>query len=138
MTSVDAAEARPFVDLLTARGFVPDLGHLTYCTNIHPGATWPEVHAALATLPIGIRRPVVRQRADDFDLLILDIGLPGMDGYEVARRLRTEECCKVSLIIAVSGYGQPEDVFLQGGSRPFCRLHIHRLARPGPPTKRRF
>lgn len=29
VTSVDAAEARPFVDVLTARGFVPDLGHLT-------------------------------------------------------------------------------------------------------------
>jgi sugar phosphate isomerase/epimerase len=25
----------------------PDLGHLTYCTNIHPGETWPEVAASL-------------------------------------------------------------------------------------------
>jgi PAS domain S-box-containing protein len=44
------------------------------------------------------------------DIILLDIGLPGMDGYEVVRRLRTEECCKDALIIAVSGYGQPEDL----------------------------
>ena len=42
--------------------------------------------------------------------MLLDIGLPGMDGYEVAKQLRTEACCKDALIIAVSGYGQPEDL----------------------------
>ena len=41
--------------------------------------------------------------------VLLDIGLPGMDGYQVARRLRHHECCKNSVIIAVSGYGQDED-----------------------------
>ena len=39
------------------------------------------------------------------EVVLLDIGLPGMDGYEVARRLRREEGCTDSLIIAVSGYG---------------------------------
>jgi CheY-like chemotaxis protein/anti-sigma regulatory factor (Ser/Thr protein kinase) len=43
------------------------------------------------------------------DFVLLDIGLPGMDGYEVASRLRREECCKDTVIIAVSGYGQDED-----------------------------
>ena len=32
-----------------------------------------------------------------------------MDGYEVASRLRQEECCKDAVIVAVSGYGQDED-----------------------------
>jgi PAS domain S-box-containing protein len=43
------------------------------------------------------------------DVILLDIGLPGMDGYEVARRLRREEFGKGVRIIAVSGYGQDED-----------------------------
>ena len=41
-------------------------------------------------------------------VVLLDIGLPGMDGYEVAARLRREECCKDAIIIAVSGYGDEE------------------------------
>ncbi|WP_051946240.1 ATP-binding protein [Verrucomicrobium sp. BvORR106] len=41
--------------------------------------------------------------------VVLDIGLPGMDGYEVARRMRDFEGCRHALIIAVTGYGQEED-----------------------------
>lgn len=48
-------------------------------------------------------------RAHHPEIVLLDIGLPGMDGYEVVKRLRMEECCKDSLIIAASGYGQDED-----------------------------
>lgn len=43
------------------------------------------------------------------DFLLLDIGLPGMDGYQVASKLREDEHCKGCTIIAVSGYGQEED-----------------------------
>jgi CheY-like chemotaxis protein len=43
------------------------------------------------------------------EIILLDIGLPGMDGYQVAKQLRREECCNNSLIIAASGYGQEED-----------------------------
>ena len=37
------------------------------------------------------------------------MGLPGLDGYEVARRLREDRDPKRPLLVAVSGYGQPED-----------------------------
>jgi CheY-like chemotaxis protein len=43
------------------------------------------------------------------DFVILDIGLPGMDGYEVATALRAEELLKDVVIIAVSGYGREQD-----------------------------
>jgi PAS domain S-box-containing protein len=42
-------------------------------------------------------------------VVILDIGLPGMNGYEVARYLRQESVETHMLIIALSGYGQKTD-----------------------------
>jgi len=48
-------------------------------------------------------------RAQRFDYILLDIGLPGLSGYEVASELRKEGCCKESVIIALTGYGQEED-----------------------------
>jgi PAS domain S-box-containing protein len=49
--------------------------------------------------------------ARDFrpEFVLLDIGLPGMDGYEVAVRMRLEDSCKNAVIVAVSGYGQDDD-----------------------------
>jgi CheY-like chemotaxis protein len=41
------------------------------------------------------------------EFVLLDIGLPNMDGYEVARRLRASGA--VARIIALTGYGQVED-----------------------------
>jgi CheY-like chemotaxis protein len=43
------------------------------------------------------------------DAVLLDIGLPRMDGYEVARRLRAQLGLKEVLLVAVTGYGQEED-----------------------------
>jgi signal transduction histidine kinase/CheY-like chemotaxis protein len=43
------------------------------------------------------------------EVVLLDIGMPGMDGYAVARELRTREGTKSTIIIALTGYGQPED-----------------------------
>src|ERR1700733_9713706 len=44
------------------------------------------------------------------DIAILDVGLPGMDGYELARRLRFIAGIRAALLlIAVTGYGQQEN-----------------------------
>ena len=46
--------------------------------------------------------------ADPPDAVIVDIGLPGLDGYEVGRRLREALGARTRLV-ALTGYGQPED-----------------------------
>jgi CheY-like chemotaxis protein len=48
--------------------------------------------------------------AEDFkpDVVLLDIGLPGMNGFEVAHRLRTQPECSDALLIALTGYGEAE------------------------------
>lgn len=43
------------------------------------------------------------------EIVLLDIGLPGMDGYEIARRLRCQPETKKVLLAAVTGYGGEED-----------------------------
>jgi DNA-binding response OmpR family regulator len=40
---------------------------------------------------------------------LLDIGLPNMDGYEIARRLRAEAGLESTTLIAVTAYGAEED-----------------------------
>jgi CheY-like chemotaxis protein len=50
--------------------------------------------------------------ADEFrpDVILLDIGMPGMNGYEVARQLRAQQAFAETLLVAVTGYGRASDV----------------------------
>jgi CheY-like chemotaxis protein len=44
------------------------------------------------------------------DIIILDIGLPGIDGYEAARRIRAQENKdRAAVLIALTGWGQEDD-----------------------------
>jgi PAS domain S-box-containing protein len=62
-----------------------------------------------------VRRTYDGRRAIDVCLsyrpqvIFLDIGLPGMDGYEVAARLREKPETARTVLVAVTGYGQEED-----------------------------
>jgi signal transduction histidine kinase/ActR/RegA family two-component response regulator len=52
---------------------------------------------------------LAKAREQTPEVIVLDIGLPGMDGFEVVKLLRQETSCAGAIIIAVTGYGQPED-----------------------------
>jgi CheY-like chemotaxis protein len=43
------------------------------------------------------------------DIAFVDVGLPGMDGYEVARQIRSAEGGERMRLVAMTGYGRPED-----------------------------
>ena len=43
------------------------------------------------------------------DVILLDIGLPVMDGYEVARRCREQKDLDRTMLVAMTGYGKEED-----------------------------
>ena len=63
-----------------------------------------EVHIALDG-------PSALDLAEEFEpnAALLDIGMPGLNGYEVARELRSRRNGHGLLLIAATGYGQPED-----------------------------
>jgi two-component system CheB/CheR fusion protein len=55
--------------------------------------------------------PTALELAKEFrpEVVLLDIGLPGMDGWEVARRLRAECRAQPPFLVALTGYGRAED-----------------------------
>ena len=55
--------------------------------------------------------PTAVQAALDYrpDVVVLDIGLPGLNGYEVAERIRQDPILKNVVLVALTGYGQDSD-----------------------------
>ena len=56
------------------------------------------------------------------DVVLLDLGLPGMHGIEVAECIVAKSGGKTPLLIAVSGYGRPED--RERSRRAGCEHHL--------------
>jgi CheY-like chemotaxis protein len=52
---------------------------------------------------------LARGGAEGFDVFLLDIGLPGMSGVELARRLRKLPGNEGAVLMAITGYGQQSD-----------------------------
>jgi CheY-like chemotaxis protein len=71
-------------------------------------------------------------RASTFrpDVVLLDIGMPSMDGFETCRRLRAESFGQDAYVVAVTGWGQEEDRrrALSGG----FNAHLTKPADPRP------
>jgi PAS domain S-box-containing protein len=73
------------------------------------------------------------------DVVVLDIGLPGMDGYEVARRISANPQNSRCRLIALTGYGQPNDRqralaagFDEHLVKPVDFSHLRQILAPAP------
>jgi PAS domain S-box-containing protein len=71
---------------------------------------------------------VEKARARPPDVLLCDIGLPGLSGYQVARLLRSDRRFDGVRLVAVSGYAQPED-----RQRALEAGFVEHLAKPAEP-----
>jgi len=83
----------------------------------HHVATASEGHEALEL--------ATRERPD---VILLDIGLPGMNGYEVAKQLRAGEETRDAMLVAMTGYGQAED--RQRSSEAGFAVHLVKPVQP--------
>jgi CheY-like chemotaxis protein len=54
--------------------------------------------------------------------VFLDLGLPGMDGFELCRRIKKEPGLESARVIALTGYGQEE--YRRRSSEAGCELHL--------------
>ena len=82
------------------------LGH--QARVVHDGRT--AIEAARANLP---------------DVMLIDIGLPGMNGYEVAQAIRRDATLKHLVLVALTGYGLSEDK-----ARAMAAGFDHHLVKP--------
>ncbi|HET8647347.1 MAG TPA: ATP-binding protein, partial [Vicinamibacteria bacterium] len=71
---------------------------------------------------------VERVRAGSPDLVLLDIGLPGTNGYELARILTADPHTRAAILVALTGYGQPSD-----RERALASGFAHHLVKPVQP-----
>ncbi|HVE70338.1 MAG TPA: MASE1 domain-containing protein [Thermoanaerobaculia bacterium] len=63
------------------------------------------------------------------EIVLLDVGLPGLDGYGVARKLRSSPRVSDAMLVALTGYGQDED-----RERAFAAGFDHHLLKPAEPA----
>lgn len=81
--------------------------------NVDAAETLREVlELSEATVEVAFSGPEGLERALVFhpEIVICDIGLPGMDGYAVARAMRAEPDLKSVALVALTGYAGPEDI----------------------------
>jgi signal transduction histidine kinase len=68
-----------------------------------------EVQGHAVSVEYDAHGALARARRERPDVLLLDIGLPDMDGYELARRLRAQPENAGATLVALTGYGQSQD-----------------------------
>ncbi|MBI5531340.1 MAG: PAS domain S-box protein [Deltaproteobacteria bacterium] len=69
-----------------------------------------ELHAHTVAIAHSAREGLAKARKFAPQVVLCDIGLPDMDGYEVARAFRSDPELRSAFLVAVSGYAAPEDL----------------------------
>ena len=77
------------------------------------------------------------------DIMLIDIGLPGMSGYDLAERVRSDRSLGPVLLVALTGYGGPDDRtralnsgFDRHVVKPIDESALDELLRGAPPPRR--
>jgi PAS domain S-box-containing protein len=98
--------------LPAASGDVPGLTVLVIDDNVDAASTLQalvQIHGHRCLVAHEGEAGLAMARTMLPDLVLLDIGLPGMDGYEVARRLRGIPALDGVMVVAVTGYATSDD-----------------------------
>ena len=72
-------------------------------------ATFAEALGHRVLTAYSAKEAAERAASQRFDVIFLDIGLPDMDGYKLAKKIRGLKLCESSVLVALTGYGQPQD-----------------------------
>jgi len=111
----------PHLRVLVVDDNVDTAESLTMLLKLYGHEVWP-AHTGPKALEVA--------QAEQPDVILLDIGLPGMDGYEVARHLREQQGMEGATLIAMTGYGQEAD-----RRRSAEAGFDHHLVKPVDPAK---
>jgi signal transduction histidine kinase/CheY-like chemotaxis protein len=112
-----AAPAAPAAPLHDTQAAAPDGGVsiMVVDDNVDAAATLAMLLEASGHRVMVEHEPLhalERARKEQPRVCLLDIGLPGMDGYELARHLRAQPETSRALLVAITGYGQDSDRLL--------------------------
>jgi len=69
-----------------------------------------EIEGHRVRVATGGRSGIAMARELQPEVILCDIGLPDVDGYQIARALRADDSLRSTRLIALSGYAQPEDI----------------------------
>jgi CheY-like chemotaxis protein len=103
----EVLQPEPALKLLTARRHAlvvddnPDITAMLSAVLRHAGYDVSTAHSAPDALAVAL--------AKQFDVVISDIGMPGMNGYELARALREVPEYSATPMVAVTGYAMYDD-----------------------------
>lgn len=115
----------------------PGSPHLTYCTNVHAGETWPEVRAALVGHVAKVKRAVVPDRPFGLGLRLSDAAARALEAPRALQALRALLDAHGLYVFTLNGFpygrfhGAPvrERVYRPDWREPERRAYTDRLAR---------